>query len=339
MIKKYFAFLFLAFPIFLCAQETPITFPEDVGPNTVGIRYYCKPGVKGKSKSRGVEISYKYTGPAKIVGKNDEVEASTGKIKNHQAVTIKVKAPLINKPGFKLLIGYNHQPEVFHFNQYGSDFSNQFSHVSGQRLKNNALSLTSVKSFKTSYLTAKFNVASNGDYNNFMNFNKRYLAYNLILAYGIKKNSDLEYGFGIAATSSFNRKRVLPFFIYNRSFNKKWGIESVLPVRVMGRYNLDNKTIFLGGAQYNSKNFSITTPDPVDNVGNIYHLNHAEINTFLRVERNLSPWMWISAEAGYQYNLGSDFQSASDPMAPSFNVNAENNMFFKIGFFITPPGL
>lgn len=338
MIKKFFAFVFLVFPLYLCAQEAPIVLPENVDPNAIGIRYYCKPGVKGKSKSRGVEISYRYTGPAKIVGKNEAL-ASTGKIKNHQAITIKVKAPLVNKERFKLLLGYNHRPEVYHFNQYGSEFSDQFAHVSGQRLKNNALSLTNVIAFKESYLTTKFNVASNGDYNNFMNFDKRYLAYNLIMAYGIKKSPDLEYGFGVAASSSFHRKRVLPFFIYNRSFNKKWGIESVLPVRVLGRYNLDNKTIFLGGAEYSSKNFSITTPDPINEIGNIYHLNHSEINTFLRVERNLSPWMWLSAEAGYQYNMGSKFQSASDPIAPSFDVNAENNLFFKIGFFFTPPGL
>jgi len=29
--------------------------------------------VKGKSKSRGVEISYKYTGPSKIVGKSEDI--------------------------------------------------------------------------------------------------------------------------------------------------------------------------------------------------------------------------------------------------------------------------
>ncbi len=92
------------------------------------------------------------------------------------------------------LLGYNPNPEAYNFKQIGVDYSNQFAAIDGQRLKNNAFSLSTVNSFTSSYFSSKLKISSNGDYNSVIKFQKRYLVYNLIGVYGVKKREDMGWG-------------------------------------------------------------------------------------------------------------------------------------------------
>ena len=334
---RFLLTLCLVLPLLLTAQEKPIIFPEDVGPNTVGLRCYCKPGIIGKSKSRGIDISYRFMGESVVESEDEQLQQPFSRIRHHQAVVFKIKAPVFNRPGFKLLVGYNHQPEVYHFSRIGADYSNQFAAIDGQRLKNNAFSITTVNSFTSSYFSSKLKISSNGDYNGFMKFQKRYMVYNLIGVYGVKKREDLEWGVGLSFSHSFRRNLVIPFFIFNRSFNDRWGFESVLPALMMVRYNANPNTIFLGGLEFNSRSFSIDVNNDSGDATAIYHMNHSEINALVRMERHIVPWLWTSAEIGFQKNFNTDFESPNEDLAPSFMVEAKDNLFFKIGFFISPP--
>jgi len=334
---KYFFYLIFLIPLFATAQEKPEVFPEDINGQMIELPCYCSPGVTGKSRSRGLDLSYKYTGNSKVRGEDQTLQEPHSIIDSHQAFTLKLKLPVINRPNFKVLLGYGYQTEVISFENIGVDYTEQFRHLDGQRLKNNSLSLTTVNSFTNSYFSSKFKISSNGDYNNLMKFEERYLVYNLIAAYGIKKREDLEWGFGVSVSHSFRNNRVIPFFIFNRSFNERWGLEMVLPALVMGRCNIDVNTILLGGVEYNSKNYSLTSPIEPNEMGFIYNYNHSEVNGLIRLERHLIPWLWMSAEAGYQINFSSDFESPNEDDAPSFMVDPQNNMFFKVGLFISPP--
>ena len=334
---KYFFLLIFLVPLFATAQEKPDIFPEDINGQLIELPCYCSPGVIGKSRSRGMELSYKYNGNALVKGEGETLQEPYSNIKSQQALTLKLKVPIINRPGFKVLLGYGYRSEVVNFENIGIDYTEQFRHLDGQRLKNNSFGLTTVNSFANSYFSAKLKISSNGDYNTLMKFQDRYLVYNLIAAYGVKKREDLEWGFGISLSHSFRNNNIIPFFIYNRSFNEKWGIEMVLPALIMGRCNIDHNTILLAGIEYNSKSYSITSPIEPNELGFIYNCNHSEVNSFMRLERHIVPWLWMSAEAGYQWNFSSDFESTAEDDAPSFMVDPENTLFFKVGLFISPP--
>lgn len=329
--------LILGFTLFqLNGQNHPVFLGEDNDDDSgFNIRCLCRPGVQNKSRSRGLEISYLWNRGGAINPEDQVFQGEPSVLENLENIIFKLKVPIVNQEGFKLLAGFNYRPEQYYFNRIGPDYEPVFQYINERILKNTAFEIFGSKSFnERNYAIGRLKASYNGDFNGLADFDQRYAIYNLTVAYGIKKHDDLEYGFGINFTHSFRNTIALPFFIYNRNFNAKWGMESVLPALVSIRYNHTPKTILLGGFRYNSRSYSISVPQMGETFD--YAMNHSEIRTFLSVEQNLIPWIWLDAEVGYQFNFSTDFEAKS-PNAADFMVEPSNAPYIKLGIFISPP--
>lgn len=301
---------------------------------------FCAPGIQNKSRGRGLEISYDYLRGAPIFGPNGAYPGIIPQELNHiQRLNVKLKLPLVNKPGLKMLVGYDYQPETYAFgeSQILEKASSPFNSIDSRTLKSNGVGFYLLKSLDhQSYFGVRLKMRLNGDYAGWIDFNQRYAAYSATLLYGVKKHDDLEWGLGIGLSHNFRRTLALPFLMYNRNFNDKWGLEATFPANVQGRYNLKKGTILLFGYSFQSNNYSVDMPRFDTGATTVFHLNHSEIKMGISVERKLMPWVWINGKAGYQFNFATRLESKLNG-APSVDIRPGNAPYMNLGFFLSPP--
>jgi hypothetical protein len=335
---KYCLFGFLLFiGNSFFAQVKPSLFPEDLLGNEFEARCYCSPGVYNKSRSRGIELSYGLVNGGTFNEQDYPLTSELSRYQRLENFEFKIKAPLVLKDHFKLLVGYQHYSEIFNFKNVGGDFNSVFQELDNERLKNNSLSVIVSKPInETRYLAFRFKYTSSGDYNSLFSFNNKYAIFKFLGLYAIKPNENLEWGIGLAVSKSFRRNNILPFILFNKNFNKHWGIEALLPGIIFGRYNLNQSNIFLFGAEYNSESYRIDINGDSSATPLAYAYNHSEVMASVRFEHRLAPWIWGNIKAGYQFNFSSDFD-AKDEFTPVFNTNPTGAPFFHIGIFISPP--
>ena len=109
----------------------------------------------------------------------------------------------------------------------------------------------------------------------------------------------------VGVSKGFRGISALPFFLYNRNFNNKWGIESLLPGLIYGRYNLNARNILLGGVEYASQSYRLSVEESGVNELD-YAYNHSELQFAVRWEHQFVDWLWASLKFGYQMNFSSD---------------------------------
>jgi hypothetical protein len=297
---------------------------------------YCSPGVANKSRSRGIEFSYQSSRVGRWNGVNGINSYSLDGI---EALTIKAKVPLLLKPGFTILAGYSYQPEDIGMEtSLGNDFPVLLP-IDDTRLKSHGLALYAIKSLDARhYMALRFKINSSGDYRGFLNFDRAFVSYSAIAAYGIKPHKDLEYGFGLSFSKNFRRTLVLPFMFYNKNFNDKLGIEATIPTDINLRWNMNQKTNLLVGYNLSGSDFGVNLATDFNNGAqtNLFVLQHSEILAGFSLERQVVPWVWVNFKGGYQFNLNTRVQSMM-PGIDDLRFRPDNGMYFRVGFFISPP--
>jgi Domain of unknown function (DUF6268) len=194
------------------------------------------------------------------------------------------------------------------------------------------------------YLAFKGDVSFNGGYDGLIKFDERYLKYNIGLMLGVKPRPDLEWGIGVLFRSSFVRSSVpvLPFGIYNRTFNDKWGIETILPVSIKARYNINAKNLILFGPEYESRSYSLDRINRGNsNTGDFseFFMKRSELKFAVSYQHQVSDWVWFNAQAGYSHNFNTSFTEIDlkGIELPAVIVAPADGVFFKVGVFVSPP--
>lgn len=320
-------------------QLKPDLYPEDLHTEEIRVQCYCKPGVENKSPSKGLAFIYNRLGTGTYKDDQSTIFSDPRSSYNQrQNFEFKLKVPVILKDNFKLLLGYKGQLEYFNFNQFGDEFNYAFQELNDETLKSNTISLLISKPLnETRYMIFRLSYGSDGDYNNWMSFQQKYAIYKFFGLYAFKPDTDFEWGIGIGATKNFRRFGALPFILYNRNFNQKWGIEAVLPGFVFGRYNINENNLMLFGVEYDSESFRIDS-DRDDPTPFAYAYNHSAVSTSVRLEHRIIPWIWGSVKLGYQFNFNSEFDPKSDETTLFF-ADPTNAMFLTIGIFVSPESM
>jgi len=306
----------------------------------------CSPGVLGSSRSRGIEFAYNSFGGAPVRPEEGEWSQQAGYLESLQSIVVDFKAPLLLKPKLKIIFNYDHEPETYffshvptinNFSALSPSFGDMFNDLHTRRLKNNGLGLIFLRPFDDQhYGVLRLKAGFRGDYNGWINFGQRYASYSLSALYGVKKSPNKEWGVGLNFTHNFNRTLAVPFFMYNRTFNEKWGLEAVFPAYVQGRFNIDKNTILLFGPEFESQSYSIDVENSFTQRESIYHFSHSELRTGFSLERQVVPWVWFNVKGGFQFNFQTQFD-ATAPGAASFTATPDNAFYLRLGFFISPP--
>lgn len=320
-------------PSVVFGQVRPGFFPEDVEPTTLAVGCLCKPGVMNQSRGRGLELSFLYMFDSPLNAEGDTVLTSPVSELSLQNFTFKLRLPVVNKPGFKALLGVVYRPEHYDFSVIGVEYAPIFRHMDGRNLNSSGIETILTKSWNEHFYTSsRLRVLYNGDYSGLIKAKSRYAIYSASLLLGFKKKPTREWGVGLTFNHSFRSTIALPFFLYNQTFDEHWGVEMLLPTLMNLRYNLSEKTALFLGARYNSRSYALSVPA----TGGTYNLNHSEIRLTASVEHRIQNWVWVELDAGTQKHFSTDFEARGEGIE-SFKVEPGMSPYFKVGLFISPP--
>ncbi len=305
---------------------TPITQP-----------HFCKPGVPGQSRGKGLVLEYGVQFDQLISDEYREIDDDgKGKVEAFEVLKTKLKIPVIYSKGLVVLLGAKHRRESYRFDKYllenGPIPIRKFEYT----LISNSFSLDVLKPINHKYYLAfQFGTSFNGNYRQVFNFDRQYFGYRAAAVFGMKNRTDRELAFGLAYRQGIRNVMVYPFLVYNQTFNEKWGIETLLPIKIYGRYNFNPRNIFLFGAQFDSKEFFVSLDDQTSAV-NDFRMNRQEIRIQCRLEKQLTSWIWFSAKAGYLFPIRHRFEEYQN-FDTFYNIRPGSGPFGKIGIFLSPP--
>lgn len=307
----------------------------DIDVDALEVKAYCQPGVKNKSRSKGLEIAYGNRGSGRLTNSKQDPGDLNNDYSRWDNLRIKLKAPILLKENFKILIGYKYYQEGFNFTEIGSAHFPVISNLDEFNLKSSSFSLTLNKSLnERSYVALQLKYSVSGNFSGLGKFSDRYATYRALGVYGVKPSNDFEWGIALNVSKNFRRFNVIPFLLLNKNFSPKWGLEALLPGFIFMRHNISPSNIMLGGIEFGNKNFRLDIPqEGAEDLDFAYNQSH--LKAVIKYQRRIIPWLWAGAEVGYQYNLNTRFE-AKNVNTTSFFLRANNAPYFRVSIFVSP---
>lgn len=264
---------------------------------------YATPGVRGMGKPRGVVISYERLPNFDIESESDDprIGDGEGRINRHNKFSVRALAPLVNKPQTKLILGFDYQLEEFNFEGLNESSYDLYRYLEDKNLKSIGLQLAYLHSLdERNFYLIRVKGELNGDYTRDDINVSDYLKATVDLAYGWKKTPDYAIGVGVQWGYTFGRQRVYPGILYNRTFNPKWGVESIFPANARLRYNANEKTLFYAGYRLEGASYDIFADETALRQFGEIELRRTDIKGLLRVEREIYDFIWFAVEGGFR---------------------------------------
>ncbi|WP_147320815.1 DUF6268 family outer membrane beta-barrel protein [Hymenobacter lapidiphilus] len=273
--------------------------------NQVGqAQQFAVPSVVGMGPSKGVVANIESLSNFRITTRLPEEgdrETSTTVIKNRRAF-IKGYIPVWNRPHLKVILGFNYDREEFQFREPGNAVF--YRDLEDKGLKTLGTQLAVIRPVdEVHWYLARVKAELNGDYTSSELSVKDYLRTSGEFIYGWKRSPYFSWGVGAQLSYTFGRQSIYPVILYNRTFNPRWGVESLFPARVTLRRNLDPKTLLFGGYTVDGSNYNIKLREPLGDLRTLI-VRQRELKLRLRAEREIYDFLWFGLEGGYRYNVG-----------------------------------
>ena len=152
--------------------------------------------------------------------------------------------------------------------------------------------------------------------------------------FGWKKGFQRMMGVGILRAYRLGRVIHVPAFLYNRSFNKQWGVEALLPARATFRYKPGKKTSFLGG--YDLEGGQYTLGSDVLRWNNRF-FQRGEIRPRLGLETPINKNFVFTLQTGLRINgrLSVTDSYAGPEKDQVLNINQKAALFIQAGVHLT----
>ena len=341
--KCFLWFLFLSLPLSLWAQVVPDTAAP------AGEIHYASPSVNGMGKSKGIIINYEWQPDFRIrsTAKQAIIGNRKAEVRRNNKLDIKAYVPFVNRPRFKLVGGFNYFFEEFNFEEPGEDGEYPFyANLEDRNLKTISGQLVMLRSLnEKNFYVFRIKGELNGDYSSKQVAVPDYLKTTMEFLYGWRKSMNLTYGVGAQLGYALGRQRIYPAFLYNQTFNSKWGIEALLPANADLRYNASERSLWYGGVSVDGASYNINVKDIGVPAYETLELRRSEIRGRIRWEREIYDFLWLGAEAGYRRNLNFNaFEKDADDgfiFAKNEDPVIENRLkgaaIFSLEIFLVPP--
>jgi hypothetical protein len=264
---------------------------------------YASPGVRGMGKPRGIVVEYERLPQFDIDSKSDDPEIGNGsaRVRRHNKFSVRALAPIMNKPQTKLILGIDHSFEEFNFENVTPATYSLYNSLEDKNLKSVGLQLAFLHSpNEVNFYLVRAKAELNGDYTR-DNINiSDYLKTTIDVAYGWKRSPDFAWGIGFQLGYTFGRQRVYPGILYNRTFNDKWGVESIFPANARLRLNVSEKTLLYTGYRIEGASYNLLASNPPLSKFNDIELRRTDIKGLVRLEQEIYDFLWFAVEGGFR---------------------------------------
>lgn len=309
---------------------------------------YCNPRVDGMPPPTGISLSYERVMDYRIRTRSnvDYLKDGDGEVNYNRRIKFKFKVPIINKDYFKLTYGFHYSHEEFRFRDPENINYSLYKSLEDKSLKSLGSSFYFLfpRKNKTFY-AVQVNLNLNGDYYRSDMDLTDFLKISAGPIWGKKPHKNLMYGFGFAYSYTFGDPSLTPLIAYYHTFNKRWGVEALLPLEAKLRFNINEGSIWYLGAETSGASYNIGLDDPALNGNKSVELRHSEIKLRFSLDQQIHDFLWVSLQAGYRYNLNFNIaESNYNRKATNFfereyiaESQLENAFYFNVSLNIKPP--
>jgi hypothetical protein len=302
---------------------------------------FCVPAVSGMPRSKGIIIRQERIMDYSIRSnsKSDLIQSGRGEVSSNRRWEFKLRLPVVSKPNFALAVGVHYNVEEYKFEPPQNQEYPLYKSLEDKSLRSIGGSVYIVKPWRGKrYFLLRASGDLNGDYGMNQYSKRNFLQFSIAPLIGWKKNANTSYAFGFAYAYNFGRPVISPLISYNHSFNRNWGIETMLPTKVKVRYTLNDKTLFFASTELNGARYNIHLNDSLlATKGNLY-LRKSEIRYLLSFEREIHDWLWFSLEAGMRSNINFSLSDNNGPARHAMIRNRLNHaMLVSFSLFAVAP--
>ncbi|MCB2376432.1 DUF6268 family outer membrane beta-barrel protein [Hymenobacter sp. BT635] len=340
------------------AQVTPTTpvypLPAPITTDTTAAdaQQFATPSVVGMGPSKGLIFHYERVPRFNVATNGQSVglaDYNTQATKNARLV-IKGYIPMLNNPHLKLILGVNYEREEFQFRDRPTGFE-LYDNIENKGLKTLGTQLAVIRPVnEVNWYIFRVKGELSGDYTSSELNITDYLRVSSEFLYGWKRSPMFSWGVGVQLGYTFGRFSPYPAVLYNRTFNKRWGIEALFPARVTARYNASPKSLFFAGYSVDGLNYIVKQRTPlvrklengqVDR-GKVelrtLELRETEVKFRARWEREIYDFLWFGAEGGYRYNYAFDaFDRTNADREKIIDSKLASAPYASLELFIVPP--
>ena len=302
---------------------------------------FCVPSVWGMPRSKALIFEYENVFSHRLRATSDleAVGNGSGELQREERLDFKLRFPIYLSESFKMALGFSYFNEDYIFKDFDNPDYALFQSLDDKNLKSMGMALYLTKAWKGKhYFIMRISTDLNGDYKAGVLPRDRYLRVSIAPMFGVKKDAWTSYGGGIAWGYNFGRPTIYPFFFYNRTFNDKLGIESILPANAMLRVNFSQSMILYSGVALEGSSYTIRPSGEALAQFETLQLRKSEIRLFANLEREIHDWFWFNVEAGvrfsYRFELAENLLYNPETI---IDMRRRPAPFLKAGVFLVPP--
>jgi len=295
---------------------------------------YSNPLILGQSPTKRLSLSYEiqpvFHGSTRFTNAPLPV-AYTTNIQTTQSVRLGYTKTLFAKP--KLYMSFNAGYWFSTFN-ISNPKNNSFALLLSQRQFHSFTAGTNI--FKPlnakNFLLVNVSLEANGNGESLQNISGNNLLAGGAIIYGWKKGLKRMWGIGVFRGYRLGKVIHVPALLYNNSFNKKWGVDALLPARANLRYAKSPKTVWTFGYELDGTQFAIYSSNPIYN--NAF-FQRGEIRAKVGLEKKLSKVWAFTANAGLRMNGRFDITNDYAGDKPIVQTDLNPAFFINGGIHIT----
>lgn len=298
------------------------------------VRTFCTQKVNYLSPTKLISVGYEAQLPFFLTSENvSKKTTGISKINSFGGLRLGFNAPAISRSNFILNLGVTFWNTSVRIRV--PENATPFSGIKAWALNSTGINATVFKPFNNkNFMIIQANADLNGNYRNLSDLNAKGMTYSGTAIYGWKKNDNLMWGVGVTRTYRAGQLLHIPVILLNRTFNQKWGIETILPAKFNVRRNFSPSSYLLLGYEIEGNTFFVA------NTGQDVYLRRGEMKPRITFERKLAGFVWLSAQAGWRYNWRFDGFSTQNPVKnekPLIVNSLGNPLYFNVSINLVSP--
>ena len=253
-------------------------------------------------------------------------------------ILFKIKIPIILRDRTNFIVGFDYAQNEYEFK--GDDYKDYplYRALEEKDLRSREIKFYYNHAFdKKHYIYIRSSTAFNGDLGKKDIPFYEFANYSLAAVYGWQKSENNSYGVGLYLSYDLGQPGIYPVFVWNKTWNEKWGFESKIPANFHIRYNPNEKQRFFMGYEVQGASYNIALEEEQLAKFDDLQLRRSDILPSITYERELYDFIWIGVTAGYRINYRFDISEDN-----SFNNDniIENTVqpgpYFDFTIFLTP---
>lgn len=352
--KKHFIFILmlitgLAVPFVRAQTPDSTSAPAEENFDDFGdaddkqVRTYCTQKVLYLSPTKLISIGYEgqapfnltTTGPWTVSQVSEPIRTLTQEVNRFAGLRLAFNTPVISRSNFILNLGLTYWNTGV---RVANAENSIFSQALNRGLRSTGINATVFKPLDNKrFLIFQASADVNGTYRNFNDLNLgKATTYSGTAIYGWKRDDNFMWGLGVTRTYRAGQVLHIPVIFYNRTFNPKWGVEAIFPARVNLRRSFGTSGLLMLGYEIEGNAYYL---GPVGFEGDQY-LRRGELKPRITFERQISGFVWLSAQVGMRYNWRFDAFRTQNPVndeKPVFENRLGNPLYFNVSLNLVSP--